>query len=344
KKTQKNKCKIKKINKNNNSLKSLQKSDKELLEQYTKLQNIQKRMILNQNYMLQKKQRKKNQIERKNLIKFIWKKYKCISIFQEFRNYLNAIVIKIIFILFQILQKEVTFALSFVQIVIYKLIFNKNYQLQRLIELQLTQEIIQFYVAEMVLILEYLHTQGLCHRDFKQENMVLTKNKHLQLIDYGTLNDYCYNLLNDGVKKLVEMKNKKKKECYSQSNVPDEQEFRNRLPTFCGTPENILKIIIFYKQKKYLQKKKDIQVQKCQKKQNAIQMVTCGLQVVQFINYLQQKHHFTINMKYKYTIKQNKLNIIKIMRKYLQKLKIQLTNCLYYNQKIDQEDYQLQMI
>lgn len=29
---------------------------------------------------------------------------------------------------------------------------------------------VQFYVAEMVVILEYLHTRGLAHRDFKVAN------------------------------------------------------------------------------------------------------------------------------------------------------------------------------
>lgn len=47
----------------------------------------------------------------------------------------------------------------------------------------------------MVLILEYLHSLGFSHRDFKPENLVLTKDGHLQLIDFGTLNDYCKSLI-----------------------------------------------------------------------------------------------------------------------------------------------------
>ena len=38
---------------------------------------------------------------------------------------------------------------------------------------------IQFYVAEMVLILEYLHSNGIAHRDFKPDNLMLNKKGHL---------------------------------------------------------------------------------------------------------------------------------------------------------------------
>ncbi|EAR92167.1 Serine/Threonine kinase domain protein (macronuclear) [Tetrahymena thermophila SB210] len=71
---------------------------------------------------------------------------------------------------------------------------------------------IQFYVAEMVLILEYLHLQGLAHRDFKPENMVISQNKHLQLIDFGTLNDFCSNLVPEQLKSDITKKNEIKKQ------------------------------------------------------------------------------------------------------------------------------------
>lgn len=37
----------------------------------------------------------------------------------------------------------------------------------------------QFYIAEMVLILEFLHKNGIVHRDFKPDNLMLTKTRHL---------------------------------------------------------------------------------------------------------------------------------------------------------------------
>ncbi|KAL4480981.1 hypothetical protein ABPG72_014449 [Tetrahymena utriculariae] len=76
----------------------------------------------------------------------------------------------------------------------------------------LSLKTIQFYVAEMVLILEYLHLQGLAHRDFKPENMVISQNKHLQLIDFGTLNDFCSNLVPQQLKSDITKKNEIKKQ------------------------------------------------------------------------------------------------------------------------------------
>lgn len=51
---------------------------------------------------------------------------------------------------------------------------------------QLTDEIKRFYVAEIVSVLEYLHSVGITHRDLKPENMMLSKEGHLKLIDFGT--------------------------------------------------------------------------------------------------------------------------------------------------------------
>lgn len=59
----------------------------------------------------------------------------------------------------------------------------------------LSFEVIQFYVAQMVLILEYIHSLGFSHRDFKAENLVFNWEGHIQLIDFGTLNDYCKKLI-----------------------------------------------------------------------------------------------------------------------------------------------------
>ncbi|KAL4432250.1 hypothetical protein ABPG74_020218 [Tetrahymena malaccensis] len=81
---------------------------------------------------------------------------------------------------------------------------------------------IQFYVAEMVLILEYLHLQGLAHRDFKPENMVISQNKHLQLIDFGTLNDFCSNLVPEQLKSDITKKNEIKKQNLIQRGIIQE--------------------------------------------------------------------------------------------------------------------------
>ena len=44
----------------------------------------------------------------------------------------------------------------------------------------------RFYVAEMVLVLEFLHErQGIAYRDMKPENMLIDADGHLKLVDFG---------------------------------------------------------------------------------------------------------------------------------------------------------------
>jgi serine/threonine protein kinase len=41
------------------------------------------------------------------------------------------------------------------------------------------------YAAEMVLAIEFCHTQKVVHRDMKPENVLIGDDKHLRLIDFG---------------------------------------------------------------------------------------------------------------------------------------------------------------
>lgn len=47
------------------------------------------------------------------------------------------------------------------------------------------KDIVQFYAAQIVIILEYLQKLNVAHRDIKPENIMLAGNNYLKLIDFG---------------------------------------------------------------------------------------------------------------------------------------------------------------
>lgn len=44
----------------------------------------------------------------------------------------------------------------------------------------------RFYVAQIVMIIEFLHSKGIIYRDLKPENLMLDADGYLKLIDFGT--------------------------------------------------------------------------------------------------------------------------------------------------------------
>jgi 3-phosphoinositide dependent protein kinase-1 len=47
---------------------------------------------------------------------------------------------------------------------------------------KLSIELVKFFAAEMINILEYMHGKGICHRDLKPSNLLFDENYHLKLV------------------------------------------------------------------------------------------------------------------------------------------------------------------
>jgi len=47
-------------------------------------------------------------------------------------------------------------------------------------------ETAKFVAAEIINILEYMHSKGIAHRDLKPSNLMIDENYHLKLVDFGT--------------------------------------------------------------------------------------------------------------------------------------------------------------
>jgi len=56
-------------------------------------------------------------------------------------------------------------------------------------EERLSEDRVRFYIAEMVLALDYLHQMGLMYRDLKPNNVLLNEDGHIQLVDLGGVAD-----------------------------------------------------------------------------------------------------------------------------------------------------------
>lgn len=52
-----------------------------------------------------------------------------------------------------------------------------------------SSDLVRFYAAQLVNIIEYMHSHKVIHRDLKPENLLLSENYHLKLIDFGAAKD-----------------------------------------------------------------------------------------------------------------------------------------------------------
>eukprot|EP01086_Lenisia_limosa_P014131 TRINITY_DN44160_c0_g1_i2.p1 TRINITY_DN44160_c0_g1~~TRINITY_DN44160_c0_g1_i2.p1 ORF type:complete len:502 (+),score=-7.12 TRINITY_DN44160_c0_g1_i2:92-1507(+) len=49
----------------------------------------------------------------------------------------------------------------------------------------INESLAHFYFVQLVRAVEYIHSRGVCHRDIKPENILLDRNGHLKLSDFG---------------------------------------------------------------------------------------------------------------------------------------------------------------
>eukprot|EP01135_Chromosphaera_perkinsii_P002866 Nk52_evm21s229 gene=Nk52_evmTU21s229 len=98
----------------------------------------------------------------------------------------------------------------------------------------------QFYVAEIVLALEYLHSMEIIHRDLKPENILLNGQMHIQLTDFGTarmqgLNDESPGKGNETARSADDKD--KERQGGPEDSMP--RESRKRANSFVGTAEYV---------------------------------------------------------------------------------------------------------
>ena len=55
-----------------------------------------------------------------------------------------------------------------------------------------SDETAQFYVGCVILALDYLHDRGIIYRDLKLENLLLDKNGHIKMVDFGLCKDEIF--------------------------------------------------------------------------------------------------------------------------------------------------------
>lgn len=57
-----------------------------------------------------------------------------------------------------------------------------------------TEDEARFYIAEIVLAVESVHNMNYTHRDLKPDNILIDRQGHLKLSDFGLCKHYSINL------------------------------------------------------------------------------------------------------------------------------------------------------
>jgi hypothetical protein len=83
-----------------------------------------------------------------------------------------------------------------------------------------------FYLAEIILGVDHLHSLGILHRDLKPENILLGNDGHICLTDFGLAKDFGYDSWSDNSRNITGT---------NEEGDPDGENGRTR--TICGTQE-----------------------------------------------------------------------------------------------------------
>eukprot|EP01016_Furgasonia_blochmanni_P055827 TRINITY_DN9404_c0_g1_i7.p1 TRINITY_DN9404_c0_g1~~TRINITY_DN9404_c0_g1_i7.p1 ORF type:complete len:557 (-),score=52.58 TRINITY_DN9404_c0_g1_i7:651-2321(-) len=97
---------------------------------------------------------------------------------------------------------------------------------------KLEKDQIRFYAAEITNILEYLHSKGIAHRDLKPGNLMLNRDGHLKVIDFGTARFFLSESGNELFKNLI------KNQQNNQRRDSGEYDYEHK-QTFVGTAEYV---------------------------------------------------------------------------------------------------------
>lgn len=90
----------------------------------------------------------------------------------------------------------------------------------------LTQDQTRFYIAELVLAVEQIHKMNYIHRDIKPDNILIDKNGHLKISDFGLSKYLQHESKRDHIKltkidKLKKLTHVKKQKIFTKVGTPD---------------------------------------------------------------------------------------------------------------------------